>query len=102
MLFRRLQPNNGPDYVALADKSVQYLALGAKSEFKQTGVVEYQLGDSGLIYTPNQVLKSVDDVMNAVLDIMKETGLSSDAVWQAAKPQSYTDVSARVNDRRTA
>ena len=97
--------NQAMDRIMLhfADKSVQYLALGAKSEFKQTGVVEYQLEDSGLIYTPNQVLKSVDDVMNAVLDIMKETGLSSDAVWQAAGVNSlYTDVSARVkNDRRT-
>ena len=98
--------NQAMDRIMLhfADKSVQYLALGAKSEFKQTGVVEYQLEDSGLIYTPNQVLKSVDDVMNAVLDIMKETGLSSDAVWQAAGVNNlYTDVSARVkNDRRTA
>ena len=98
--------NQAMDRIMLhfADKSVQYLALGAKSEFKQTGVVEYQLEDSGLIYTPNQVLKSVDDVMNAVLDIMKETGLSSDAVWQAAGVNIlYTDVSARVkNDRRTA
>ena len=98
--------NQAMDRIMLhfADKSVQYLALGAKSEFKQTGVVEYQLEDSGLIYTPNQVLKSVDDIMNAVLDIMKETGLSSDAVWQAAGVNSlYTDVSARVkNDRRTA
>ena len=98
--------NQAMDRIMLhfADKSVKYLALGAKSEFKQTGVVEYQLEDSGLIYTPNQVLKSVDDVMNAVLDIMKETGLSSDAVWQAAGVNNlYTDVSARVkNDRRTA
>ena len=98
--------NQAMDRIMLhfADKSVQYLALGAKSEFKQTGVVEYQLEDSGLIYTPNQVLKSVDDIMNAVLDIMKETGLSSDAVWQAAGVNIlYTDVSARVkNDRRTA
>ena len=98
--------NQAMDRIMLhfADKSVQYLALGAKSEFKQTGVVEYQLEDSGLIYTPNQVLKSVDDIMNAVLDIMKETGLSSDAVWQAAGVNNlYTDVSARVkNDRRTA
>ena len=98
--------NQAMDRIMLhfADKSVQYVALGAKSEFKQTGVVEYQLEDSGLIYTPNQVLKSVDDVMNAVLDIMKETGLSSDAVWQAAGVNNlYTDVSARVkNDRRTA
>ena len=97
--------NQAMDRIMLhfADKSVQYLALGAKSEFKQTGVVEYQLEDSGLIYTPNQVLKSVDDVMNAVLDIMKETGLSSDAVWRAAGVNNlYTDVSARVkNDRRT-
>ena len=84
-----------------ADKSVQYLGLAAKSNFKQTGIVEYQLEDSGLIYTPNQIQQaSIESLAQDLAAQLSATDLYSDKMFELLGIKTKNYVNDKVKQTR--
>ena len=84
-----------------ADKSVQYLGLAAKSNFKQTGIVEYQLEDSGLIYTPNQIQQaSIESLAQDLAAQLSTTDLYSDKMFELLGIKDKNYVNDKVKQTR--
>ncbi|WP_454922799.1 ZmpA/ZmpB/ZmpC family metallo-endopeptidase [Abiotrophia defectiva] len=84
-----------------ADKSVQYLGLAAKSNFKQTGIVEYQLEDSGLIYTPNQIQQtSIESMAQDLAAQLSTTDLYSDKMFELLGIKDKNYVNDKVKQTR--
>ena len=84
-----------------ADKSVQYLGLAAKSNFKQTGIVEYQLEDSGLIYTPNQIQQaSIESLAQDLAAQLSTTDLYSDKMFELLGLKDKNYVNDKVKQTR--
>ena len=84
-----------------ADKSVQYLGLAAKSNFKQTGIVEYQLEDSGLIYTPNQIQQaSIESLAQDLAAQLSATDLYSDKMFELLGIKDKNYVNDKVKQTR--
>ena len=84
-----------------ADKSVQYLGLAAKSNFKQTGIVEYQLEDSGLIYTPNQIQQaSIESLAQELAAKLSATDLYSDKMLELLGIKTKDYVNDKVKQTR--
>ena len=84
-----------------ADKSVQYLGLAAKSNFKQTGIVEYKLEDSGLIYTPNQIQQtSIESMAQDLAAQLSTTDLYSDKMFELLGIKDKNYVNDKVKQTR--
>ena len=84
-----------------ADMSVQYLGLAAKSNFKQTGIVEYQLEDSGLIYTPNQIQQaSIESLAQDLAAQLSTTDLYSDKMFELLGIKTKNYVNDKVKQTR--
>ncbi len=84
-----------------ADMSVQYLGLAAKSNFKQTGIVEYQLEDSGLIYTPNQIQQaSIESLAQDLAAQLSATDLYSDKMFELLGIKTKNYVNDKVKQTR--
>ena len=84
-----------------ADKSVQYLGLAAKSNFKQTGIVEYQLEDSGLIYTPNQIQQAwIESLAQDLAAQLSTTDLYSDKMFELLGIKDKNYVNDKVKQTR--
>ena len=84
-----------------ADKSVQYLGLAAKSNFKQTGIVEYKLEDSGLIYTPNQIQQaSIESLAQDLAAQLSTTDLYSDKMFELLGIKDKNYVNDKVKQTR--
>ena len=84
-----------------ADKSVQYLGLAAKSNFKQTRIVEYQLEDSGLIYTPNQIQQaSIESLAQDLAAQLSTTDLYSDKMFELLGIKDKNYVNDKVKQTR--
>ena len=84
-----------------ADKSVQYLGLAAKSNFKQTGIGEYQLEDSGLIYTPNQIQQaSIESLAQDLAAQLSTTDLYSDKMFELLGIKDKNYVNDKVKQTR--
>ena len=84
-----------------ADMSVQYLGLAAKSNFKQTGIVEYQLEDSGLIYTPNQIQQaSIESLAQDLAAQLSATDLYSDKMFELLGIKDKNYVNDKVKQTR--
>ena len=84
-----------------ADKSVQYLGLADKSNFKQTGIVEYKLEDSGLIYTPNQIQQtSIESMAQDLAAQLSTTDLYSDKMFELLGIKDKNYVNDKVKQTR--
>lgn len=63
------------------DGTVETLPVRYLGEFKHTGIAEYAIADTGLIYTPDQLMRSYDGIVRAVLPELSQMTYLSDDLW---------------------
>ncbi|HGF1450156.1 TPA: ZmpA/ZmpB/ZmpC family metallo-endopeptidase [Streptococcus suis] len=63
-----------------ADKSVAYETLRFKQDFANRQIAEYQLGNTGLIYTPESFLSAFTKPLSQLINELSRVSFQSDAV----------------------
>lgn len=63
------------------DGTVETLPVSYLGEFKRTGIAEYAIADTALLYTPDQIMRSYEEIVRAVLPELSQMTYLSDDLW---------------------
>lgn len=92
--------------VYYADKTVDYLRLTYKEDFHKTGISEYKIEGTELIYTPEQFLSSYDQVLATVLPDLQSMVYRSqemaDAIGITHTEAEITEAMKKLPEREEA
>ena len=78
-----------------ADGSKEKVSLRYQSDFGQTAISEYQIGDGKLLYTPNQWLYDYQDIIDAVKKDLQEVDYYADTTLLALGIPTQTEQKRR-------
>lgn len=82
--------------VHYSDNTVEYFNLSYKEDFENV-IAEYTIGDTDLIYTPNQYITDYSSLVNSVKDEFKNIEYFSDEVYNVL---NYVPTNPNKSDER--
>lgn len=62
------------------DNTVEYIDIKYLTDFDNNHISEYAIGDTGLIYTPEQFISSYDTVISEIIEDLKSVELKSERI----------------------